>query len=84
MSSRAHDDDPQTLPDWFTFESAGKRTELAQMIGNAVPPGVFGGVTLAWTLACGHRIDHSGRYAAVGPFANAGPSTSEDLPGWRR
>jgi DNA (cytosine-5)-methyltransferase 1 len=28
----------QTIPDWFTFDSAGTRTELARMIGNAVPP----------------------------------------------
>lgn len=28
----------QTIPDWFTLASAGTRTALARMIGNAVPP----------------------------------------------
>src|SRR5204863_729085 len=28
----------QTIPDWFSFATAPKRTALARMIGNAVPP----------------------------------------------
>jgi len=28
----------QTFPDWFDFESTGRRTAWARMIGNAVPP----------------------------------------------
>lgn len=28
----------QTFPDWFTFGDEPKRTQLATMIGNAVPP----------------------------------------------
>jgi DNA (cytosine-5)-methyltransferase 1 len=28
----------QTIPDWFAFVQAGTRTQIARMIGNAVPP----------------------------------------------
>jgi DNA (cytosine-5)-methyltransferase 1 len=38
----------QTLPDWFSFSSTSRRTQLARMIGNAVPP--FLGMTIGQLL----------------------------------
>jgi DNA (cytosine-5)-methyltransferase 1 len=43
----------QTIPDWFVFDEKTKRTQIARMIGNAVPPvlGLALGRLLLPTLA---------------------------------
>jgi DNA (cytosine-5)-methyltransferase 1 len=38
----------QTIPDWFAFDQASTRTQIARMIGNAVPPSLG--------LALGRRL----------------------------
>jgi DNA (cytosine-5)-methyltransferase 1 len=59
----------QTLPDWFTLDSARTRTVLARMIGNAVPPllGIEIGRLLLPHLTKASHPSRSVEAVAVGP-----------------